>query len=61
MSTHKIRTTMRPDQEIEVGEAEYRSLKKRGYLYEGSATTDEGARRAVESAQAKAAQEGDAK
>ncbi|MEU8902196.1 hypothetical protein [Streptomyces mirabilis] len=32
--THKIRTTMRPDQVIEVGEAEYLDLQRDGLLVE---------------------------
>lgn len=50
----KVRTTMRPDREIEVDAVEYETLRRRGHLYEGTATTDEGAFRAVERAQAKA-------
>lgn len=30
--THLIRTTMRPDQQIEVGDAEYLDLKRDGLL-----------------------------
>lgn len=32
--THKIRTTMRPDVEIEVGDAEYLDLQREGLLVE---------------------------
>jgi hypothetical protein len=53
----KVRTTMRPDREIEVDAVEYETLRRRGYLYEGTAKTDEGAVRAVERAQAKAGAE----
>lgn len=45
---HKARTTMRPDDEIEVDDVELAMLKAQGVLYEGRATTDDGARRSVE-------------
>ena len=48
----KVRTKMRPDEEIEVDEVERETLSRRGLLYEGTATTSEGARRAVERAAA---------
>lgn len=53
--TVKVRTTMRPDEETVLlgGERERRVLEARGLLYTGSATTDAGARTAVERAQAK--------
>lgn len=35
--THKIRTTMRPDQEIEVPDADYLDLKRQGLLVEDTA------------------------
>jgi hypothetical protein len=35
--THKVRTTMRPDQEIEVDDAEYLDLKRQGLLVEETA------------------------
>lgn len=50
----KIRTKFRPDQEIEVSESEALDLKRMNVVYEGEATTDEGARRAVERQQAAA-------
>lgn len=37
--THKIRTTMRPDQVIEVGEAEYLDLQRDGLLIEDAEPT----------------------
>ena len=47
---------MTPWKEQEITERERENWKSLGILYEGSATTDEGATKAVESAQAKAAQ-----
>lgn len=35
--THKVRTTMRPDQEIEVDDAEYLDLQQQGLLVEETA------------------------
>jgi hypothetical protein len=35
-----IRTTMRPDKEIEVGDAEYLDLQRQGLLVEETATED---------------------
>ncbi|MFD4596720.1 hypothetical protein ACFWPQ_01680 [Streptomyces sp. NPDC058464] len=32
--THTVRTTMRPDQEIEVGDADYLDLHRQGLLIE---------------------------
>lgn len=32
--THTVRTTMRPDEEIEVGDAEYTDLHRQGLLIE---------------------------
>lgn len=52
MATHKIRTTNEPDKEIEVDDVELAVLKGQRLVYEGSATTDDGARRAVERQQA---------
>ncbi|MET8826101.1 hypothetical protein ABZX40_13595 [Streptomyces sp. NPDC004610] len=34
--TRKVRTTMQPDKEIEVGDAEYLDLKRQGLLIEES-------------------------
>lgn len=55
----KVRLKMRPDEEITLrgGETERLDLQRQGLLYEGTATTDDGARRAVETEQAKAAAE----
>jgi hypothetical protein len=52
----KVRLVMRPDEEITLkgGEQERLDLQRQGLLYEGSATTDEGARKAVEKQQADA-------
>lgn len=36
--THKIRTTMRPDKEIEVPDADYLDLKRQGLLVEDTPT-----------------------
>ena len=47
------RNTMRPDKEQEITEGERDVWRSLGILYEGNATTDEGARRAVETAQQK--------
>ena len=47
-----VRTTMTPWKEQEVPEREVANLKALGILYEGNATTDEGAAKAVERAQA---------
>ncbi|MFF4552710.1 hypothetical protein [Streptomyces sp. NPDC001422] len=38
--SHKVRTTMSPDEEIEVGDAEYLDLSRQGLLAEESATED---------------------
>jgi len=35
--THTVRTTMRPDQQIEVDDAEYLDLKQQGLLVEETA------------------------
>lgn len=48
----KIRTTLRPDKEIEVSEAEALDLERMGVVAKTNATTPEGARRAVERQQA---------
>lgn len=48
----KVRTTNRPDVEIDVDDAELHSLRVQGLLYTGQATTDDGARRSVEHQQA---------
>lgn len=34
MSTRKVRTTFQPDNELEVGDAEYLDLKRQGLLVE---------------------------
>ena len=36
--THTVRTTMRPDQEIEVGDADYLDLQRQGLLVPETAT-----------------------
>lgn len=46
-----VRTKFRPDEVIEVDEVELAILKGQGLLYEGQATTDDGARLAVEKEQ----------
>lgn len=38
--THKVRTTMQPDKEIEVGDAEYLDLQRQGLLVEEDAHAD---------------------
>lgn len=45
--TTKVRTTVQPDVELDVDDAELHTLRVQGLLYEGKATTDEGARKAV--------------
>lgn len=50
--THKIRTTMQPEKEIEVSHEEFVDLTRQGVVYDGAATTAEGARRAVAAKQA---------
>lgn len=54
MAEVKARLKMRPDEEIVLkgGERELTDLRRQGLLYEGSATTPEGARRSVEKQQA---------
>jgi hypothetical protein len=52
----KARSTMTPWREQEITEREAKVWKDLGILYEGDATTDDGAQKAVENAQAKAAQ-----
>jgi len=47
----KVRTTIRPEDELEVTPQEELDLERQGLLYKGNATTDEGARRAVENSQ----------
>lgn len=46
--TTKVRTIFRPEEEIEVPTHEAEVMRRQGFLYEGNATTDAGARRAVE-------------
>lgn len=41
--THRVRTTMQPDREIELSDAEYASLKTQGLLIEGREQTPEAA------------------
>jgi len=48
MAEHKVRTTIRPEEELTVGDAEYADLKLQGLLVETSASTDEGIRKAAE-------------
>ncbi len=48
----KVRTTIRPDEEVTVSDEEATDLRALGLLYEGSATTDEGAAAAVARKQA---------
>lgn len=50
--TEKVRTTIRPDEEVEVSDEEATDLRAMGLLYEGNATTDEGAVQAVARKQA---------
>lgn len=38
--THTVRTTMRPDQPIEVGDVEYAQLKAEGLLFEEEAAPE---------------------
>lgn len=45
--TVKVRTTVNPDVEIEVGQAEYTDLRRQGLLVDTRATTAAGARRAA--------------
>lgn len=45
--THKVRTTMQPDIELEVGEAEFLDLQRQKLLVETKATTPEGIRKAA--------------
>lgn len=49
--TSKVRTTIQPDVELDVDDAELHTLRVQGLLYEGQATTDDGARKAVEQKQ----------
>lgn len=51
----KIRTTFRPDLEIDVSEHEEGVLRAAGHVFDTKATTDEGARRAAERQTAQAA------
>lgn len=44
----KLRTTIRPEEELEVSEEEAADLRAMGLVLETKATTDEGARRAAE-------------
>lgn len=39
--SHIVRTTMRPDVEVEVGDADYLDLKRQGLLVEDGPTTSE--------------------
>lgn len=48
MSKHKIRTTLRPERELDVDDAELTDLDRYGVVLDTKATTDEGARRAAE-------------
>lgn len=50
--THKIRTRMQPEVELDVDDAEYNDLRRQGLILDTKATTDEGARRAAEKAEA---------
>lgn len=56
MTVVKARLKFRPDEEIEIlgGETELLDLKRQGLVYEGNATTNDGARQAVEREQAAA-------
>lgn len=45
--THKVHTTMQPDIELEVGEAEFLDLQRQRLLVETRATTPEGVRKAA--------------
>lgn len=44
----KIRTTFRPEDELDVTEAEELDLRRLGVVLDTKATTDEGARRVAE-------------
>lgn len=48
MALHKIRTTHKPEEELEVDDAELTDLTRLGFVLDTKATTDEGARRAAE-------------
>jgi hypothetical protein len=43
----KVRTTMQPDKEIEVGPQEFLDLQRQGLLYEGKAGEARAARKAA--------------
>ena len=45
--SEKIRTTIRPDVEVEVSDAELAELRAQGLVLDTKATTDEGAVRAA--------------
>ncbi|GAA3230683.1 hypothetical protein GCM10017691_23860 [Pseudonocardia petroleophila] len=47
MSTHKIRTTMQPANEITVSDAELLDLERQGLVLKSQATTVEGVQRAA--------------
>lgn len=53
MALHKVRTLKRPDEELEVDDAELTDLRFQGLLLESNATTDEGLLRAAERQAAK--------
>ena len=44
---HKVRTTIDPETEIEVDDAELLDLTRQGLILDTTAKTDEGARRAA--------------
>lgn len=45
---HKVRTTIQPDVELEVDDAELQALRAQGLLLDTKAKTNAGARRAAE-------------
>lgn len=53
--SHKIRTTIQPDVELDVDDTEFDVLRRSGLLLDTKATTDEEARRAAEKQAALAA------
>jgi len=48
MATTKVRTTIRPLEELEVGPEEYLDLQRLGFLFDTKATTDDGLQTAAE-------------
>lgn len=56
--TTKVRTTMRPDEEIEVGAQELADLRAQGLVVDTKATTPAGVRRAAEAQTAPTSEKG---